>query len=220
DCRSIRFAGTDEVGIFELDHPDTLRVKTECIIQRFGSLPQQVKFIELDFNRQLVASALEAAGFDWSSPAFIIWEGVTNYLSATAVDATVELVAAMAPATTIAFTYVHRAALERPGEFKGLKRLNRRLRRLGEPWTFGFDPLELHAFLDARGLELIDDIGSIEYRGRYMAPRGRHMTGYEFYRAALALVPDKSENAQGRPLHPIHLSDIEDSHAKSKQGSF
>jgi len=182
-------------------------------------LPQQVKFIGLDFNRQPVAPALEAAGFDWSSPAFIIWEGVTNYLSAAAVDATFKLIAAMAPGTTIAFTYVHRAALDRSREFKGLKRLNRRLRRLGEPWTFGFNPLELHAFLGARGLELIDDIGSVEYRGRYMAPGGRHMTGYEFYRAALALVPDKPKNAPGRALHPIHHQDIEDSHAKGKQGT-
>jgi len=219
DCRSIRFAGADEIGIFELDHPDTLMVKKQCIVRRLGSLPQKVRFIELDFNRQQVASALEAAGFDCSSPAFIIWEGVTNYLSATAVDATFKLVAAMAPGTTIAFTYVHQAALNGSREFRGLNRLNRRLRRLGEPWTFGFDPLELHAYLDARGLELIHDIGSIEYRSRYIASGGRDMTGYEFYRAALALVPDKSEHAQSGALHPVHSSDMEDHRAKGKQGS-
>jgi methyltransferase (TIGR00027 family) len=193
DCRSIRLAGSDRISIFELDRPDTLRVKKQRIIRELGSLPQQVKFIEFDFDWQKVESVLEAAGFDWSIPAFIIWEGVTNYLSATAVDATFELVAAMAAGTSIAFTYVHRAALDGSGQFKGLKRLKRRLRRLGEPRTFGFDPAALDAYLDARGLELIDDIGSIEYRSRYMAPAGRHMMGYEFYRAALALVRGKSE---------------------------
>jgi O-methyltransferase involved in polyketide biosynthesis len=58
----------------------------------------------------------------------------------------------------------------------------------GEPWTFGIDPAALPAFLAERGLELIEDVGSVEYRARYMKPSGLHMKGYEFYRAAIASV--------------------------------
>ncbi len=35
---------------------------------------------------------------------------------------------------------------------------------------------------------LIVDVGSFEYRARYMEPSGRHMKGLEFYRAAMAEV--------------------------------
>jgi O-methyltransferase involved in polyketide biosynthesis len=64
--------------------------------------------------------------------------------------------------------------------------------RAGERWTFGINPVELRAYLAERGLDLIEDVGSLEYRTRYMRPSGLHMKGYEFYRVALAQVPEKA----------------------------
>jgi methyltransferase (TIGR00027 family) len=191
DCRSMRLPAADRVQVFELDHPDTLRAKRDRLWRRLGSLPRHVKFVDVDFDRQQTRLVLQDAGFDWSRAAFIIWEGVTNYLSETAVDATLRLVATMAPGTTIVFTYVHLAAIDGSGDFKGMRRLRRRLRRMGEPWTFGFNPSELPAYLEARGLHLIQDIGSVEYRRHYMQACRAHLTGYEFYRAVVAQVPQE-----------------------------
>lgn len=61
-------------------------------------------------------------------------------------------------------------------------------------------PAELTAYLQARGLTLIEDTGSVEYRARHLGPRGRHLKGYEFYGIALAhieLPPTKSIRKQG-----------------------
>ena len=41
------------------------------------------------------------------------------------------------------------------------------------------------AYLAARGLELIDDLGAADYRTRYLGGPGE---GYEFYRVAIARV--------------------------------
>lgn len=59
----------------------------------------------------------------------------------------------------------------------------------GECWTFGLNPVKLHAFLAERGLLLAEDVGATEYRGRYFGRTGARMRGYEFYRIAVANVP-------------------------------
>ena len=44
---------------------------------------------------------------------------------------------------------------------------------MGEPYTFGFEPVELPRYLAARRLILIEDVGGSEYRERYLIPLGR-----------------------------------------------
>jgi O-methyltransferase involved in polyketide biosynthesis len=60
-----------------------------------------------------------------------------------------------APGSQLAFTYFTRAALERPSV--GNRLLGRLVERLGEPYTFGFDPASLSDFLGARGFTLGED---------------------------------------------------------------
>jgi hypothetical protein len=60
------------------------------------------------------------------------------------------------------------------------------LRAAGEDWTFGIDPTGLPALLAHCGLQLMEDTGSREYRARYLGKAPHLLSGYEFYRAALA----------------------------------
>jgi O-methyltransferase involved in polyketide biosynthesis len=69
--------------------------------------------------------------------------------------------------------------------FGGAEHLPETLERAGEPWTFGFDPAELPAYLATRGIALVDDVGACEYRARYLGAAGR---GYAFYRAVTARI--------------------------------
>lgn len=64
-------------------------------------------------------------------------------------------------------------------------RLTADLRLYGQPWTFGFKPEEVPAYLAKNGLHLLNDLGAAEYRGKYMA-HVKKLIGYEFYRAAFA----------------------------------
>jgi len=191
DCRALRLPGLENARVFELDHPNTLAVKRERVRGILGSLPVHVQFIEVDFNRQRLNDVLDASRLDQARPIIVIWEGVTNYLTDGAVDATLTVVGTMAPGSRVIFTYVHRDALDESGDFYGINRLTRDLRRLGEPWTFGLYPEQLPDYLTARGLRLMEDLGSTEYRKRYMAPRPAIVRGYEFYRVAVARVVPK-----------------------------
>jgi len=186
DSRAYRIAALRSMNVFEVDHPSTLRLKKEKV-RKAAVGRSHVTYVETDFVKQSLGQALLAAGFDPGVPAFFIWEGVTNYLTEAAVRQTLAYIGSLAEGTLLAFTYVHRDAIDSPGEHvkKGVFRL---LQKQGEPWTFGILPEELPALLRECNLNLLEDIGSVDYRKRYLYSEGRHLEGYEFYRAALAEV--------------------------------
>lgn len=189
DCRAYRVRGIQRARVFEVDRGATLAAKRLRLTQILGVLPAHVIFVEVDFNRQALDQQMEASGFDPSARSFFIWEGVTNYLTAAAVDSTLRYIGTNAvPGNRLIFTYVHRGVIDGSVPFEGTRNLAATLGRAGEPWTFGIDPAEAPTYLADYGFELIEDLGATEYRARYMGPSGRCMKGYEFYRTALAEV--------------------------------
>ena len=191
DCRAYRLPALARARVLEVDHPDTSAAKREHLGRLLGAPPAHVTFVALDFDRQDLAAALAAAGFDRARRTFFVWEGVTNYLTEGAVDAVLRFVGGTARDGRLCFTYVHRGVLDGSTRFEGTERLALTLARAGEPWTFGLDPAALPGYLEARGLRLLEDLGATEYRARYMPSGGLGMTGYEFYRVALARVADR-----------------------------
>ena len=186
DCRAYRLPGLRSVGVFEVDHPDTLASK-RSVWTRLGRV-SHVRFVPTDFNQRDLPLAMASAGYREPARTFFLWEGVTNYLSEAAVDATLRWCARASPGSQVLFTYVHRDVLTKPGAFTGTEKLFASLEKFGEKWTFGIEPRELRTFLAARGLALETDLGASEYRERYYGEAARAMRGYEFYRIALARV--------------------------------
>ena len=187
DSRAYRLPELKGLRVFEVDHPSTLRLK-RAKIQKSGADCGHVAYAEIDFLRQSLTQALEEAEFDRALPAFFIWEGVTNYLTEAAVRQTLAYIGSLAPGAMLAFTYVHRDAIDAP-EAHVKTGVSRLLKKQGEPWTYGILPEELPALLRGCGLALLEDIGSVDYRKRYLYSQGTHLDGYEFYRAALAVKP-------------------------------
>jgi methyltransferase (TIGR00027 family) len=150
--------------------------------------------VGIDFNRQSIAEALGPAGFDTARPACFIWEGVTNYLRAEAVDGVLHQIGKASPGSVLLFTYIHRGVLDHPERFFGAQKLMSRLESYGEPWIFGFYPEELAKHLEAQGLRLIKDLSVADVWQKANRPRGE-ASGYEFYRLASALVPGQTADA-------------------------
>ena len=187
DARAYRIGGVDAARVLELDLPRTLARKRATVARRLGSLPPHVRYVEVDLDNTPLDETLPRAGLDARARSFFVWEGVTNYLTAAGVDATLRsLRAAAAPGSRLVFTYVERALLDDPARFEDATTMLAKVRAGGEPWTFGLDPAEARDYLAERGLRLVEDLGSREYRARFMPARGAHMRGYEFYRVAVA----------------------------------
>jgi methyltransferase (TIGR00027 family) len=101
DCRFYRLAGIDRVIGFEVDHPATLAEKLLRLQDITRELPGNVRYVEIDFDRQDLAEAVERSGFDRGQPSIFVWEGVTNYLSGEAVDAVLRYVSGCASGTVV-----------------------------------------------------------------------------------------------------------------------
>jgi len=190
DCRAYRIPELAGSRVFEVDHPRTQARKREILERLLTSVPASVTFVPTDFDRQSLAAAMAHKGLVPGQRNFFIWEGVTEYLRPESVDATLRYVAEVSrPESCIAFTYVDSGFIRGTKSFPGAKQLIRMARIVGEPFTFGIDPSDLNAFLQARGLELMDDTGGSGYVERYFAPRGRRLSANEYERAALARLP-------------------------------
>jgi len=196
DSRAYRLQALQGARVFEVDHPQTSAVKRTGLRRRLGALPEHVAFVEVNFDRQTLEAALGTAGFDKRRRTFFIWEGVSNYLHEQAVDATLRFIGSAAPGSRVLFTYLHKGLLDEPARFGATRWIGRTLREVGEEWTFGLYPRDVPAYLEARGLRLLEDIGSREYRARYLRSGGRELKGFEFCRIALARVGAPGGNGE------------------------
>ncbi|MBF4515955.1 class I SAM-dependent methyltransferase [Flavobacterium sp. ANB] len=185
DTRALRLDFLKSVPVIEIDHPNTSNFKTVTYQKSIGSLPENIAFYQIDFNKQSLDELAIEHNFDFSKPTTIIWEGVTNYLTETAIKRTFSFISNFPKDSYVIFTYVHKKILENPGSFLGGKKLLKDLDKLEEKWTFGFLPEELPDYLKQFNMSLIEDKGALEYREIYLPNRPEK--GYEFYRVAMAI---------------------------------
>ncbi|MFI5377641.1 MAG: SAM-dependent methyltransferase [Candidatus Rokuibacteriota bacterium] len=186
DCRAYRIPGIDRARVFEVDHPATQPRKRAVVTRRLGALPPHVTLVPIDLTTQALDAVMPGAGYRTGARTFFICEGLTHYLSPAVVDAVFRYVArSAAVGSQMVFTYIHRAILDGSVRFEGAANTLATVQRAGEPYTFGWDPVELPRYLAERHLRLIEDVGAEAYRARYLLPRGRQQEPLaEYQRAA------------------------------------
>jgi len=185
DTRALRLDGLKNIPVIEIDHPDTSAVKLQKL-RESGKILPNVQYLQIDFNTENLHQLAAKYSINLDIPATIIWEGVTNYLTAEAVNQTFEFIGRFAAGSFIIFTYIHRQVLENPHSFEGMDNILKKLSENEELWTFGFNPNELEHYLHRFNLELLEDRGAVDYRNKYMPERSALLQGYEFYRVAFA----------------------------------
>jgi methyltransferase (TIGR00027 family) len=177
DTRATRLSALSSMAVFEVDHPATQARKRAAM----GILPERVRYIPVDFERDPLPPALTGAGFDANQRTCVLWEGVFSYLTPEAIDLTLAaLVALCAPGSAILLTYVDQRALEAPGSHP--QPWLTAVRDVGEPFRTGLDPSQAPGFFAARGLTLRHDESTAE-----AAPRlgiGGSQRIPDFYRVA------------------------------------
>jgi len=173
DTRAWRLDGMHRAHVFELDHPLTQAAKQDAL-RRSGYSAAHVSFVPVVFGTDDPGRALALAGFTPGVPTLVLWEGVTNYLDSDAVDATFRLLdGLLGVGSLVLFTYVDAGMLDGSAVFAGAATTMRAVRRVGEPFTFGFVPAELPAYLAARGFELLSDQRVSDVAERYYPARQR-----------------------------------------------
>lgn len=151
--------GADKIHFFEVDHPNVIKDKKERIKQLFGALPAHVTYVPIDFNSQDVYEELKKAGFDFSSKALFIYQGVSGYLSQESNNRIFEMISKAASGTKLVFSYV-------PMNFISGKDLQQKsLRILHDQFVknnvliHGYNPSEIGSIMSNYGFSTIEHKG-------------------------------------------------------------
>ncbi|MUL67250.1 methyltransferase [Mycobacterium sp. CBMA 234] len=172
DTRGCRLARRSDIPVFEVDQPINIERKRAVLHRVFGTPPPSVHLVAVDFERDDLMATLAAHGYRHDARTFFIWEGVTQYLTAEAVNATFEQLRSAATGSRLDFTYVQRDFIDGV-DISAAPSLYRNFRERSQVWKFGLRPDEIEGFLDGYGWRLLDQLGPDQVRDRYVRPTGR-----------------------------------------------
>jgi methyltransferase (TIGR00027 family) len=96
----------NSLRILEVDHPATQRWKRRRLTEASISVPDNVSFVPVDFEKISLATALAQAGLDLSVATFFSLLGVSQYLTETALDETLGFVLTTPARSEIVFSFV------------------------------------------------------------------------------------------------------------------
>jgi len=161
DGRAWRMPELRDVTVFEVDHPDSQRMKRE----RAAALTptaKDIRFVAVDFERDSLDAALAAAGHDSAKTTTWIWEGVVMYLERADIESTLAIVRQRsAPRSRLSIAYIS------PALIRWLAGLF--VRRLGEPFRSVFTAEQMKELLSRHGFEVVRD-EDVSVIGRALHP--------------------------------------------------
>jgi methyltransferase (TIGR00027 family) len=144
--------------VFEVDHPATQRWKRDLLAAARITPPEGLSFVGVDLETEPLADRLAAEGFDPSAPTLVSWLGVSMYLTAEGVAATLAAVGGLAAGGELLMEYALPPELRDEGGavYAGFALPVAADR--GEPWLSFFTPGELAELLEANGLRVADQV--------------------------------------------------------------
>jgi methyltransferase (TIGR00027 family) len=174
DTRALRFASRNHgTKIFELDVATTQEPKIEILHKQKLTIPSELVFVSIDFDREDIFERLSRTGFKDGQRTLFLWEGVSMYLSAEAVDGTLAFIREhSAPSSRVVFDYLYASVLRRENRFYGEREIYKTISRVGEGWTFGLEEGEIEPFLTARGFGLVSHYSPSELEQKYLMTEG------------------------------------------------
>jgi methyltransferase (TIGR00027 family) len=170
----------DDVTVFEVDTPASQRWKLDRLAQLGIAAPSGVRYIACDFEQQDFVDQLVSVGFDLHAPAVAAWLGVSYYLTAEAIRATLERVASWPSGSAIVFDYALAEDEWDPidgFDAAGMRAVLEGVAAAGEPFLSLFHDDELAALCRSCGFDDVELLGHDDIRARYMPGRSHPTPG-------------------------------------------
>ena len=165
-----------EITVYEVDHPDTQRSKLGRIRALEWNIPQNVRFVSVDFERQRMTDRLLAAGFDPQKPTFFSILGVSYYLTLDVFTETLSQIAELsAQGSAVAFDYPIRGTAF-PARVHRLEQITA---SLGEHMRGGFTYEEVSRALYSLGLQIDTYLTPQQVQELYFRNRADGMRAFE-----------------------------------------
>jgi methyltransferase (TIGR00027 family) len=169
DTFAYRLEPLEGLRVFELDHPATQAEKRRRLAAAGIAEPPHVAYAAHDFDHGGFTAALAAAGHDARARTFVLWLGVTAYLTEAAIEATLAELARLAGGAEVVFDYVNPpAAIKDVESRRAFEALASRVAELGEPFRGALDTAALHERARALGFVEIEDLDRAALVTRYL----------------------------------------------------
>ncbi|WP_095644847.1 SAM-dependent methyltransferase [Methanosarcina spelaei] len=134
----------------------------------FGSLPDHVTYVPVDFETENLGERLAAQGYDRSLKTLFLMEGLIMYIPPKAVDETLSFVVKNScEESAILFDYYPESLVDGSCELEAGKNIHNYLVQIEEPLKFGIREGEVKTFLAERGFSQIHNVTAEEYKKMY-----------------------------------------------------
>jgi len=158
--------------VFEVDQPGPQAWKRQRLIELGFGIPEWLRLVPVDFEAgDAWWQRLAAAGFDSGQPAIVASTGVSMYLTKDAIAATLRQIAALAPGSMLAMTFLLPLELADPEVRPGLQLAEKGARASGTPFISFFTPTEMLALAREAGFREVQHVSAATLARRYFAGR-------------------------------------------------
>lgn len=157
--------------IFEVDQPATQAQKRARLAEAGMTIPSNLHFAEIDFERESLHEGLCRHGVSMSELTFFSWLGVTMYLQEEAIDAVLKTITQFPPKSEVVFTFTQPPDLLSGVESKFHSSLSKVVTKSGEPFISFFTPDVIENKLRNIGFKNIAILSNEEAGKRYFSNR-------------------------------------------------
>ncbi len=158
--------------LFEVDPPGPQAWKRQRLIDLGYGIPDWLRLVPVDFEAgDAWWQKLATAGFDAAQPALVVSTGVSMYLTKEAIAATLRQVAALAPGSTFAMTFLVPFELADPETRPGLEMAARGAQASGTPFISFFTPADMLTLARDCGFPDVRHVSAANLAERYFAGR-------------------------------------------------
>lgn len=162
----------ERLRIFEVDQPGTQAWKRRRLVELGFGTPDWLRLVPIDFETgESWWDGLAAAGFEPDPPAAVASTGVSMYLAKETTAATLRQLAALAPGSTVAMTFLLPAELVDAADRGGLEASTSGARASGTPFVSFYSPDEMLALARRAGFRDARHVSSRSLAERYFADR-------------------------------------------------
>jgi methyltransferase (TIGR00027 family) len=160
------------VRVFEIDQPGPQAWKRQRLIDLGFGIPPHLRLVPVDFEAgDAWWERLAAAGFDAAKPAVVASAGVSMYLTRDAIMETLRHVAALAPGSTFAMTFMLPIEMLGPDIRTGVERAAAGAKASGTPFISFFTPEQMLALAREAGFTQARHVSAAMLAERYFANR-------------------------------------------------
>ena len=158
--------------VFEVDQPGPQAWKRQRLVELGIGIPAWLQLVPVDFEAGgSWWDQLAIAGFDPARPAIVVSTGVMMYLTREANAATLRQVAALAPGSTFASTFMLPLDLIEAEERPSRQMTEKFARAAGTPFLSFFTPPDILALARDSGFKTAQHVSAADLTARYFAGR-------------------------------------------------